>query len=172
MPKYIPSLISTRRLPRSHVRLAANPAELRPRHGAPLNSSGTEHPRLLVGTDPPGGAVTPHRCQTRVRRGRARRGHRPTGAEGCEKGGPGCAGNGDAVGWDLSGNGMLAWGAALGWAVLNSVGSGWESSLLPRTLRAAHPRLWVRQGLTHRRFIGLCGPSGPWKLELHHSCWF
>lgn len=43
MPKYIPSLISTRRPPRSHVRLAAsNPAEL---PGAAPVSPGTEHPR-------------------------------------------------------------------------------------------------------------------------------
>lgn len=47
VPKYIPSLISTRRLPGSHVRLPANPAE---RHGAPPRASrepGTEHPRRL-----------------------------------------------------------------------------------------------------------------------------
>lgn len=37
MPKYILSLISTRRLPRSHVSLLANPTKLCPRQRAPPN---------------------------------------------------------------------------------------------------------------------------------------
>lgn len=45
MPKYILSLISTRRLPRSHVSLLANPTKLCPRQRAPPNRLPELRPR-------------------------------------------------------------------------------------------------------------------------------
>lgn len=112
-----------------------------------------------------------------------RRGHRPAGPEVCEMG------DGVCQGWRCHGLGIPLAGECSPVALprellcaglsLNSVRSGWESSLLPwispgasLPLPGAHPRQWVRQYLTYRSFFEFCGPSGAWKLELHHGCWF